>query len=267
MDSAQLLKKLFLIGLFPALNITAQTSNSNYDGPYVGSGLYFGLGAQYASGDVDYNSTTNFILGLLGTESETANISATGYSGIALLGFGFPFVNHFYLGAEVQGALTDQEGNLTVNSFFHDGPQILGFKARIKYLNNFGFFIRPGYYIDPSFLLFLRGGYINGGFDVAAVPGELNSNVPSLAAATQQERAGGFLGGAGIEMHLIRGLSARAEYDFINYSSINTNSRITFLIPGTTAELVTATTTNKFSPTAGVVTLALTYSFGYCPKI
>lgn len=259
---------LFILAFIACIsNVLANNILPQSQNPLIGSGFYLGLGAQHVSGDVDYDSTSVFELGLVGLETEGGDISTTGYTGMGLIGFGLPLPHQFYLGAEAQGVVSNQEGNLHVNSFFHDGPQILSFNARIKYLNNYGLLLRPGYYLTPNYLVFLRGGYINGSFEVAAVPGELNSNVPSLDDVTQKKRVGGYLLGAGIEMHLVQGLGARAEYDFMNYNSFNTNTVISFLIPGTSAEIVKAFTYNKFSPKAGAITLALTYSFGWCHNL
>ena len=82
MDSNKVFKRLFFF-------IALLTLNAHADNPYVASGLYLGLGVQHDSGDVDYNSNTAFTLGLIGAEAENVNLSATGYSGIALIGFGF----------------------------------------------------------------------------------------------------------------------------------------------------------------------------------
>ena len=229
------------------------------------TGLYIGAGLQHNSGDVNFRSQSNFVLGLVGSEFESADISATGWSGTGYLGWGFPLQNQFYLGVEAQGATTDQEGSYHINSFFHDGPtQILSFNARIKYSDNYGIFLRPGYYVTPKCLLFLKSGYMNSGFEVAAVPGELGAIVPSLDAAEKSRRAGAYVVGGGVDFGLFRRVSGRVEYDFVRYSEIDTHSLITFLIPGTAAERVTAMTQNEFSPKNNIITVGLTYSFGYC---
>lgn len=267
MDSNKTLKSLIFTSVLLSLsanafNFGSYFTNSFYCDPLVGSGLYLGLGAQRVAGNVDYNSTSSFVLGLLGTKYANANIAATGHSGVAFIGFGLPLVHHFYLGAEAQTAGgSRQQGDLGINSFFHEGIQIIGFDARVKFINNYGIFIRPGYYATDNYLLFLRAGYIRGNFRTAAVPAELGAVVPTLNEVEQKDGVGGSLIGAGIEMHIIKGLGARAEYDVLNYYSFNTRTNISFQIPA--AEVVQGTTFNKFSPQANVVMLALTYSFGY----
>lgn len=254
-------KKVWVLLCFSFLNLNsfAEALQS-----IPASGLYVGAGLQRNYGDVNFESQSNFVLGLVGSEFENADISATGWSGTGVVGLGFPLQQQFYLGVEAEGATTDQEGKYHINSFFHDGPtQILGFDARIRYTENYGIFLRPGYYVTPKCLLFFKSGYMNSGFEVAAVPGELGATVPSLSAAEIDRREGAFVVGGGVDFNLFRGVSGRVEYDFARYSEIDTNSLIQFLIPGTTAERVTAITQSEFSPKNNMLTVGLTYSFGY----
>lgn len=252
------------VGLLLSLSLLNLTSFAHVTQSMPASDFYIGAGLQRDYGDVNFKSQTNFVLGLVGSEFENADISATGWSGTGVIGLGFPLQNQFYLGMEAEGSTTDQEGTYRINSFFHDGPtQILSFNARIKYNDNYGIFLRPGYYVTPNCLLFLKTGYMNSSFEVAAVPGELGATVPSLNAAEINKREWGLVIGGGIDFGLFRNLSGRVEYDFARYSEIDTNTLIQFLIPETTTERVMANTQNEFSPKNSVITIGLTYSFGF----
>lgn len=255
------LKVPFLTGtLLLSITATAATVNTCNADPLVGEGLYVGAGLQYNWDDTNYSGNTAFSAGIESTGFQSADISATGFSGTALAGYGFVLPHNFYMGAELQGTIdSNQEGSTTASAFFPDGTEVVQLNAKVKFLNNYGILLRPGYYLNNITLLFLRGGYVNGNFEVGTGAGELGgSNI-----TTQDTRASGFLLGAGVETHIIKGLGMRVEYDYIDYETINTNIATTFSTPASGGiKSITANTAGNFSPQTGVVSLILTYTFG-----
>ncbi len=245
-------KVSFLIG-----TLLSFTANAN---PLIDAGLYVGAGLQHNWDDTNYSGNTVFSAGIEHTGTQSADIGATGFSGTALVGYGFVLPHCFYIGAEVQGTLdSDQEGSSTASAFFPDGTEVVQLNTQIKFLNNYGILIRPGYYLNANTLLFLRGGYANGGFEVGTGAGELGGNNTT----TQDTRASGYLLGAGVETRIIKGLGIRAEYDYINYETINTDLATTFNTPASGGiRSITANTSGNFAPQTGVVSLILTYTFG-----
>jgi opacity protein-like surface antigen len=215
---------------------------------------------QYNWDDTDYSGDTVFNAGIEQTGVQSADLSATGFSGTALAGYGFVLPHNFYIGAEVQGALdSDQEGSTTASAFFPDGTEVVQLNTNVKFLNNYGILLRPGYYLNTITLLFLRAGYVNGSFKVGTGAGELGGNNTT----TQDTRVGGYLLGTGVETHITKGLGMRVEYDYINYETINTNIATTFSTPASgEIKSITANTSGNFSPQTGVVSLVLTYAFG-----
>lgn len=108
----------------------------------VGSGPYLGGGLQYSIGDVDYTNNATFTAGIEKTTIQTADISANGFSGLILLGYGFSLPDQFYLGIETQGAISaNQEGSISTSAFFPDGTEVIELNAKTKFLNNYGAFL------------------------------------------------------------------------------------------------------------------------------
>lgn len=249
---------LTITSILTSLSASAAETISSND-PLLGSGLYLGSGLQYNLGDVDYTSNTTFSAGIENTATQTADISANGFSGIALLGYGFPLCNQFYMGMEMQGAImAGQRGSTSTSAFFSDGTEVIALNAKVKISNNYGVFLRPGYYPNQNMLLFLRGGYINGRFETDTGAGELGGS----SDVSQNKRANGYLLGLGTEMRITKEWGARIEYDYSRYETINVNNAITFPTPSSGGLVtITANTTGQFSPQISVVSLMLTYTF------
>ncbi len=166
------------------------------------SGFYVGAGGGYEGFQIEQKPWEfDERFGRFNTHANGGNARMFG-------GYGY-YNRNFYLGGEVFFGTSWAEGS---NSLRTPGLQYYGdFSAG----NSYGASLLPGYKVLDSTLAFARLGIVKTDFTVKDTAGGINSSSSNWTK--------GFNTGVGVELPLYKGISARLEYDYINYSTFNNN--------------------------------------------
>jgi outer membrane immunogenic protein len=168
------------------------------------AGWYFGMGLGY-EGFQMYQRPR-----ILNDGFGTLNTHANGWTGRLFGGYGYTH-NNYYLGGELSAGNSWASGSNSLNA-----PG-LNYNGSISAEKSYGLSILPGYKLfgDSGPLTYGRLGAVTTEFDIndrSAVSGNKSTQWSSGANI-----------GVGVEMPLMKTFSARLEYDYYKYSSVDNN--------------------------------------------
>jgi outer membrane immunogenic protein len=168
----------------------AQDAPQNFNGPFIG--VQGGWQQDRQSVDVAITAPG-------GSSNTTVSNKNDGFAYGIQAGYDARLSDAFVLGGEV--ALTGRTGSGTLT----DGVD----QFTLRQGRTFDITARAGYLVNPSSLLYIRGGYTNTRFDVESGVDRDGTN------------RGGYKVGAGYEMMFAKNVSARLEYNYSDYGSEN----------------------------------------------
>lgn len=184
-------------------------------------GIYVGVGAGYDSYRV--RASVNANDGLGDNIQSNTTVNPAGFMGGVFLGWGRYLTNYFYLGGELFGDFS--KATVSENDTFTDPDTTIVYTGKISSKGAFGINFHPGFALTPSTLLFVRLGYIRGGFRTQETSTGLSINNNST------NWVNGFDYGIGVETSLCDNFSLRSEFTHSNFKSFTINSTNTRYSP------------------------------------
>jgi len=226
-----LIKTLTALAGFSA--ISSAQAFEPYNGPYVG----IGGGYSHLHREVD----TTFTIVEPGVPTLPVPLAPNkkdSIKGTLFAGYGLVFAENWYLGIEANfdtGSTSAAESTVIFTDEISGTPVGTSpFSSETKLKYSYGFSLLPGFLIDENFLVFVRGGYINGRFETADSfsllfqPDDLlGVNYPS-----QEKNVSGYrLGFGGEYRPEYLNLRLRLEYYYDRYDSFSSTYDTNFLSP------------------------------------
>lgn len=212
--------------IFCCISSTAIAQNSKFSGPYA----QFGVGYQSAS-----PSFSNTSLSAAG-QSLTPIVSvsnASGFTGTVAAGYNFFSGTPLLLGLGIEYT-PFPTSNATASASYSGSVGTYQNSASVHINNSLNIFIAPGLALDQNKLLYGKVGY------TASSANGVNTDF----------YMGGTSLGFGYKQMISSGFYGFAEYNYVNYGSLNRSLSGTLKtpanisVPATLTSTVTATTTN-----------------------
>lgn len=208
------------------ISSTALAQNSKFSGPYA----QFGIGYQTAS-----PSFSNTSLSAAGqTLTPTVSVSnASGFTGTVTAGYNFFSGTPLLLGLGIEYT-PFPTSNATASASYSGSVGTYQNSASVRVNNSLNIFIAPGLALDQNKLLYGKVGYTGS----------------SANGVNTDFYMGGTSLGFGYKQIISEGFYGFAEYNYVNYGSLNrslsgnlkTSANIS--VPATLNSTVTATSTN-----------------------
>ena len=208
------------------ISSTALAQNSKFSGPYA----QFGIGYQTAS-----PSFSNTSLSAAGqTLTPTVSVSnASGFTGTVAAGYNFFSGTPLLLGLGIEYT-PFPTSNATASASYSGSIGTYENSASVRVNNSLNIFIAPGLALDQNKLLYGKVGYT--GSSANGVNTDFYMGGTSLGFGYKQIISAGFYG--------------FAEYNYVNYGSLNRSlsgnlkTPANISVPATLNSTVTATSTN-----------------------
>jgi hypothetical protein len=208
------------------ISSTALAQNSKFSGPYA----QFGIGYQTAS-----PSFSNTSLSAAGqTLTPTISVSnASGFTGTVAAGYNFFSGTPLLLGLGIEYT-PFPTSNATASASYSGSIGTYQNSASVRVNNSLNIFIAPGLALDQNKLLYGKVGYT--GSSANGVNTDFYMGGTSLGFGYKQVISAGFYG--------------FAEYNYVNYGSLNRSlsgnlkTPANISVPATLNSTVTATSTN-----------------------
>ena len=208
------------------ISSSALAQNSKFSGPYA----QFGIGYQTAS-----PSFSNTSLSAAGqTLTPTVSVSnASGFTGTVAAGYNFFSGTPLLLGLGIEYT-PFPTSNATASASYSGSVGTYQNSASVRVNNSLNIFIAPGLALDQNKLLYGKVGYT--GSSANGVNTDFYMGGTSLGFGYKQIISAGFYG--------------FAEYNYVNYGSLNRSlsgnlkTPINVSVPATLNSTVTATSTN-----------------------
>ena len=208
------------------ISSTALAQNSKFSGPYA----QFGIGYQTAS-----PSFSNTSLSAAGqTLTPTVSVSnASGFTGTVAAGYNFFSGTPLLLGLGIEYT-PFPTSNATASASYSGSIGTYQNSASVRVNNSLNIFIAPGLALDQNKLLYGKVGYT--GSSANGVNTDFYMGGTSLGFGYKQIISAGFYG--------------FAEYNYVNYGSLNRSlsgnlkTPANISVPATLNSTVTATSTN-----------------------
>lgn len=208
------------------ISSTALAQNSKFSGPYA----QFGIGYQTAS-----PSFSNTSLSAVGqTLTPTVSVSnASGFTGTVAAGYNFFSGTPLLLGLGIEYT-PFPTSNATASASYSGSIGTYQDSASVRVNNSLNIFIAPGLALDQNKLLYGKVGYTGS----------------SANGVNTDFYMGGTSLGFGYKQIISEGFYGFAEYNYVNYGSLNrslsgnlkTSANVS--VPATLNSTVTATSTN-----------------------
>ncbi|OAI47732.1 hypothetical protein AYO45_01380 [Gammaproteobacteria bacterium SCGC AG-212-F23] len=171
-------------------------------------GFYLGAGLGYEGFQIHRNPS------ILDNPYGTFNTHANGWNGRLMGGYGATFYNNYYLGGEAFIGTTGASGKDSVNAL----GGMMPYKGKFSAGTSYGVSVLPGYKLNSGSLVYARLGFIQTDFKVNDWSNTLGSNMTNWTS--------GFDTGIGFEIPIYNKISAKLEYEYINYNSFNHNGTV-----------------------------------------
>ncbi|NQW69626.1 MAG: outer membrane beta-barrel protein [Betaproteobacteria bacterium] len=208
------------------ISSTALAQNSKFSGPYA----QFGIGYQTAS-----PSFSNTSLSAAGqTLTPTVSVSnASGFTGTVTAGYNFFSGTPLLLGLGIEYT-PFPTSNATASASYSGSVGTYQNSASVRVNNSLNIFIAPGLALDQNKLLYGKVGYTGS----------------SANGVNTDFYMGGTSLGFGYKQIISEGFYGFAEYNYVNYGSLNRSlsgnlkTPANISVPATLNSTVTATSTN-----------------------
>lgn len=203
----------------------------------------------YLGAQVGYDSyrVRNSIAGSVDGVGFAANpvISANGWVGGLMLGYGMMVNEWFYLGGELFGNVSGVNQNMSAILDTTDGDSAT---TNFQVNGSYGLGVLPGIKMTDSTLTYVRLGWnwVNLKQKITVVDTDAVAPVPTTVSASNSNTTNGFVFGVGMETLIVDNWSLRGEFDHTWYSNFNAG---------------TGATTVSVGPSDNQYMLALLYHF------
>lgn len=169
--------------------------------------FYVGLQAGYDAYAVDINSS------IPAFGANNVDISAKGWVGGIMFGYGKYFNNLYYLGGELFGNLSNAGNSFNITDT-DVGPTIT-YNGKISVDASYGAAMLPGVKLNDVTMAYIRLGY-----NWANI--RYQESHTGVGSSSKSDTLGGFVYGVGLEALLKGNWSVRGEYTYTNYKSVDT---------------------------------------------
>ncbi len=201
---------------------------------WVYAHVYVGVGTGREFADFNQDAT---IVNPFSNVKDNTHLAGSGAFGSIFAGYDGIY-QHFYLAGEINLDTSSVAFRSSNNEFINNTLSATHFRIQ----NSYGISVLPGYALNNyTLLIYSRLGYANGSLKISTT---------NTSLANVNPRISGFRYGIGIKQSFTDHISARIEYNNVNYQ----NTSFTVLTGNTTKNTI-------ISPTVGQVEFGLIYSF------
>lgn len=173
----------------------------------------------YVGGQVGYDAyrVRESLTTAGGALAVNPQISANGWVGGLMVGYGQYLNDAFYLGAEVFGNYSDADAGFSATATAPGAT--VAFNNSIRVRGSWGVAVLPGVRLNDGAL-----GYVRLGYNWANIrTSDSITGIPGSPGVNKSHTSSGFNFGVGIEALMYENWSVRAEYTHTNYSSFTSN--------------------------------------------